>query len=115
MQRAAANFERTNSACALDNWGPGLGSCLGPARVHLRKGPVVGAGDRGKGRAHSGISETLGGPRRAPIRSIINAWRPLAPPFLAQRAMACQFPLFSAHALGIPPRNLPIAMRGGPM
>ena len=91
MQRAPANFERTNG-------GRALGWAWDSARVHLRQGPVVGAETRWREGPTAVLAKHLGGPRRPPIRSILAAWRPLGRPSWHGWPWAGQFPL-SGHPL----------------
>ena len=91
MQRAPANFERTNG-------GRALGWAWDSAPVHLRQGPVVGAETRWREGPTAVLAKHLGGPRRPPIRSILAAWQPLGRPSWHGWPWAGQFPL-SGHPL----------------
>lgn len=106
MQRAPANFERTNGG----RWRcPGLG--LGLRSGSFAQGACGGGRDTLKGGPHSGIGETSW--RAKAASDSLDSGRLAAPgaPFLARLAMGWPISPLWTYALGIPPRNLPIAMR----
>ena len=109
MQRAPANFERTNGG----RWRcPGLG--LGLRSGSFAQGACGGGRDTLKGGPHSGIGETSW--RAKAASDSLDSGRLAAPgaPFLARLAMGWPISPLWTYALGIPPRNLPIAMRLSP-
>lgn len=99
---ALANFER--------QW-------KGPRPGHLRKGPLWGHRTaRDGGGPTAVLAKHHGGPSSAPIRSIIEAWRPLDFPSWHGWPISPLFVLLAGpqHAQQAnPTRSVPIAMRAG--